>query len=293
MPEEISVENLPSREFYEEVQECMNHEDISISINNLQPSIAGEWVNNFRNYSKKYLDKYITEGSSVNGSKRCRDYVYLLVDVKKMIKDSKDPQSYTLVEQTIDSFNTTLEPYGYDNCSMFQPSEYSDLENIKKLDDFCQDITYITSKIEEINRSLECNAINSHFKSTNMELNEIYQSNTPKYEEILKYYKINGKEDIDRMINQISCSTSINNQEREPQMSSAHTSVLASFSLLGISLFSFFLYKHTPLGALFNTGIAKMKKGSIDEEFENFLDHSETTDAKPHNIDYNISYNSS
>lgn len=35
-----------------------------------------------------------------------------------------------------------------------------------------------------------------------------------------------------------------------------------------------------------------MEKGPIDEEFENFLEHhSEKTHAKPHNRDYDISYN--
>lgn len=29
----------------------MNHDDISISITNSQPSNTGEWVNNFRSYS--------------------------------------------------------------------------------------------------------------------------------------------------------------------------------------------------------------------------------------------------
>lgn len=53
----------------------------------------------------------MTEGSSVNASKRCRDYVYLLFDVKKMIKYSKEAQIYTFIEQTIDSFNTTVQSY--------------------------------------------------------------------------------------------------------------------------------------------------------------------------------------
>ncbi|SBT73721.1 hypothetical protein, conserved [Plasmodium ovale] len=306
MAEEITKDNLPSKTYYEEVHKCIKFDEIEmIIINDQDPSAANEWIGQFMNYSEGYLKTYTNEGSTINGDKRCRDYIYSLVAIKKYIEQSKNNRgSYKIIVDTIDNFVTSLGVYGYDNCSMISENDYSNVDNMKKLDDFLQNITYIKSKLEQVNKSSHCNDIKTYMQIESLELKDIDRSNIPKYSEILKYYDVSENYAFDEIPNLISCTTAHNSLSEVAEGSTSHsklsgrdTFLSAFFPLVGVSVISFFLHKHTSLGSWLNNRILNrtISKNILNEDKnDNILEQNyEPFYTDTHNEGYNLSYYSS
>ncbi|SBS91766.1 hypothetical protein POVCU2_0069840 [Plasmodium ovale curtisi] len=182
-----------------------------------------------------------------------------------MSKNKKD--SYKFIDDTIYNFIKYLDVYGYDNFSMISNNDFSNVDNMKKLDDFLQDFTYIKSKLEEINKSPHCNEIKTYIQIESLEIKYIYSSNIPKSSEILKYYDISENYALDIIPNLINCTTTENSLSEVTEGSTSHSKLSGRDTFL--SVFSHFWHK--PLGSWLNNRILSrtISKNNLNEDKNN------------------------
>ncbi|SBT55904.1 PIR Superfamily Protein [Plasmodium ovale wallikeri] len=298
MTNDIRKNDLPSIKHYNVLKECMHYNDIIDAIDkNKSTVVANNWSDNFRTYSSSYLDKY-PDDTSNNSGKRCRDLIYLLEYIKTRITVSPifDGQNDYMLSN-IDNFVKSLKSYGYEECPI-NLTEHKTLytQNRRKLDDLCEDITYINEKINEINNSSQCTDIKDHIIEQRRSVREKYDLSSYEYFDILKYYSYETFENIESTIGKIKCKTHNSvASEGTSQSSGEHTPILIVLPLLGIVLISFLLYKLTPLGPLLNTKIMKKTKYwkiINDNETDEILEHtSEIPKTYLHDKGYHMLYN--
>ncbi|SBT73327.1 Plasmodium vivax Vir protein, putative [Plasmodium ovale] len=305
MSEEISIDNLPSNKYYNELKKSIEYQKIDDIINNkISISEANTWVTNFYTLSPQYLNNYPSEPSDKNPSKRCRDFVYILNAIKGKINKSTLFQDNTYVNENIDNFiNGTLISYGYDNCSTnLSTYEEDTINNRKRLDDLCEDATYVKSKLNDIYSSSNCKDIENHFIKEISELKTLYKLHFDKYLDFLQYYKFTSFDELEGIIQKIKCNSdhavgsSLARQGTHEtyQFPVKYIPIVIIISLMGILFILFFLYKNTPVGPWLKTKIKKKTKiwNILSNEVENEMleENSEYIPTKSHN-EYNVLYN--
>ncbi|SBT56624.1 PIR Superfamily Protein [Plasmodium ovale wallikeri] len=298
MSEEISIDNLPSKKYYNELKKCIEYQTIDDIINKEKPiSTARTWVSNFYTSSFQYLNIYPSVSSDKNSSKRCRDFVFMLNTIKGKINKSALFQGDTYVNDNIDNFmDPTLKSYGYDNCSTnLSTYEEDTINNSKRLDDLCEDATYVESKHNDINSSSNCKDIKNHFIQ---EISELKAYNL----DFLEYYDFSSFDELEGIIQKIKCNSdhavgsSLARQGTHEtyQFPVKYIPIVLIISLMGILFILFFLYKNTPVGPWLKTKIKKKMKiwNILSNEVENEMleENSEYIPTKSHN-EYNVLYN--
>ncbi|SBT72742.1 Plasmodium vivax Vir protein, putative, partial [Plasmodium ovale] len=281
------------------LEKIMNYNEINdIIINNDEASKADNWMTQFYNYANGYLTKYINADSNINNDKRCRDFVYMMVNIIRSIQSSSASTSYELIESTITNFTNTMKVYGYEKCYMFSSDQYSDAENKKQFDDFLENITYINRKLKDVNNSQYCTELKQYVQEYKEVYKQLYTSNQNLYSEIAEYYGLSSVDGYDKMIPQITC-TSVENDEASvvaggpgegTKLSGGSISTISISSLLGISILSYFLYNITPFGPRVNTLIKKklnIMHEYNDKDTEDLLEYSK---MYPTDMQYQMSY---
>ncbi|SBT56603.1 PIR Superfamily Protein [Plasmodium ovale wallikeri] len=297
--EVINENNLPSKTYYEELERIMNYNEINdIIINNVLASKADNWMMQFHKYASDYLSKYMNADSNINADKRCRDFIYMMVDIIRSIHSSSASTSYELIESNITTFTSTMQMYGYEKCYMFSSDQYSNAEDKKNFDDFLENITYINRKLNDVNNSQYCTELEQYVQEYKEVYKQLYTSNQNLYSEIAKYYGLSSVDGYEKMIPQITC-TSVENDEASAvdggpgegtKLSGGSISTISISSLLGISILSYFLYNVTPIGPRVNTLIKKklnFMHEYNDKDTEDLLEYSK---MYPTDIQYQMSY---
>ncbi|SBT58400.1 PIR Superfamily Protein [Plasmodium ovale wallikeri] len=296
MTNDISKDELPSIKHYNVLKKCMHYNDIIDAIDKNKSAEADNWSNNFIRYARGYLDKYPVDAPN-NSNKRCRDLAYFLEDIKTRIKASQifKGENSVMIGNIDNYLQKMLMSEGYSDCPMNSPDVNTlYTENIKQLDDLCEDISYINKNTHKINNSSQCKEIEDHIAEQRSD-KEKYDLSS-EYLDILRYYSYDTFENIESIIAKINCNNHHNAAlGQTSQSSSEHTPILIVLPLLGIVLISFFLYKLTPLGPLLNTKIMKKIKYSKiinDKETDEILEHtSEIPQTYLHDKGYNMLYN--
>ncbi|SBT55697.1 PIR Superfamily Protein [Plasmodium ovale wallikeri] len=296
----LCKDNLPSIKHFIELQQSMHYNDIRDSIKNTQlVSQANTWTSNINSYASSYLKKYPIQSNNKNHNKRCRDLAYFLEDIKTRIKASPlfDGNNSYIIGNIDNYLQHILVAEGYDDCPKNSTDEnklYT--ENNKKLDDLCEDITYINEKLIEINNSSQCKEIQDYIVGQEKSVRLTYNHSSSEHCDILKYYSYDTFENIEKIIKKIKCNNNHGDaSEGTSQSSGDHAPILIVLPLLGIVLISFFLYKLTPLGPLLNTKIMKkirywkiINDKETDEILENTSDIPQTY---LHDKEYHMLYN--
>ncbi|SBT72468.1 hypothetical protein, conserved [Plasmodium ovale] len=296
----LSKENLPSIKHLIELKKIMHYNDIHEGINNsAHAEKANTWISNINSYASSYLEKYPIQSNDKKHNKRCRDLAYFLEDIKTKITASRIFDGYfSVMIGNIDNYlKSMLKVEGYDDCPI-DLTDNSELytQNKKKMDDLCEDITYINEKMNEINNSSQCTDIKDHIIEQRRSVREKYDLSSYEYFDILKYYSYETFENIESTIEKIKCKTHNSvASEGTSQSSGEHTPILIVLPLLGIVLISFFLYKFTSLGTLLNTKITKkIKHWKIinDKETDEILENtSDIPQTYLHDKEYHMLYN--
>ncbi|SBT57673.1 PIR Superfamily Protein [Plasmodium ovale wallikeri] len=201
MTEGITINDLPSKKYKNELEIGINYQDIEENIeSNKLATDSFYWSTTVRNYLEKYIYGNIDKWSDSNYEKRCRDFNYILDIILKKIKKKKETNSdvpYSLIYEYIENAaKAHLQTWGAE-CERKSklPHDSDDIENMKNLDDLCEDIVYINKKISEINKN-HCNKIDSYINQQIFDLNNIYKMSETKYSDILGYYNFTSLYDF-------------------------------------------------------------------------------------------------
>ncbi|SBT58156.1 PIR Superfamily Protein [Plasmodium ovale wallikeri] len=268
MTKAITINNLPSKKYKNELENGINYQDIEKNIEEGRfATNLSYWSTTVRTYLEKYIDDNIDEWSYSNYEKRCAE-AHLMIWEDKCKRNSK-------IDENSD-----------------------ETENKKKIDDLCEDIDFINKNISEIDFS-KYQEIENHIAQQIDELREKYTTSTEKYSHILNYYGFASFDNFDSILEKLKSkyqeyieSSSLTGDENGiSQFSGSHSTILAGLSLSGILSLFMLLYKTTSFGSILNTLVRKkMKFGnslSNEEYHETFEGISELPDGGAHNILYN------
>ncbi|SBT74393.1 PIR protein [Plasmodium ovale] len=219
----------------------------------------------------QHLYEYLSDNSTYDTSKRCRDLVHILNIIKKNIKNLEDSESYASINSNIDNFINGLMFNGYDNCSTISPSEHTNMDTVKEIDDTCEDIMYTKHNSCEINNSIHCEEIKKHLEVQNNVIKAVYASGKEEHIKIIKFYDFTSYENFENILQLITCSPCTNAE--------------SSYSPKNISISA---------GTWFSSKILKgktMGNNLIHEITEKLSDNtSESLYMDPPNLGYQVSY---
>ncbi|SBT55945.1 PIR Superfamily Protein [Plasmodium ovale wallikeri] len=297
------LDELPSRKYKKELERGIHYQDVDQNISgDILKTYVEFWGNTWPPYLGNYINDYMNDWSNSNFEKRCRDLNhildFILKRIKRKIPDSQGP--YELIKEYINkAAETHLSSWGND-CKRNSKlnTHYDDIENLKKIDDFCEDIAYLEKNISEIH-SNDCKQIEIYIDQQITDLKPIYTNSQTKYLPTLEYYNFKSFEDFNSKITNLKSKYQegidgahlAGDKIETSQYSGGNTSIIAVTSLSGILSSALLLYKTTPFGSILNNVIQKRLKfgNNLNEEID-----YETLEAIPessHNGSYNILYN--
>ncbi|SBT57212.1 PIR Superfamily Protein [Plasmodium ovale wallikeri] len=336
----ITINDLPSGKYYDKLKSSIDYDTLEHYTKHY-PGIESinTWLSDFKtNIANYFKDPSVRQ--SIISDKRCRDLNYLMCDiVQKILSFNKN------VPETIlwaNDLKTYSKRHFSDNpdfkCDIpFTYSRYS--SDMKLLDDYCEDSTFINQQIHDIQCSDKCKNIYHYMSIQNNKLKQI--SRILPRKRISKITDTCTIDNIESLLSPQNCkpcaqaSSSFNTSPRinrntpsvetlsktlqdEPpitpgfQSSEEKKSPLTSeeneinnystwnvissisFPTLGILLFSFFLYKFTPLGPKLQVYLRRKNNTPIkkyDESTNELLDNmSNSTDVYSGDMQCNIPY---
>ncbi|SBS91199.1 hypothetical protein POVCU2_0066170 [Plasmodium ovale curtisi] len=195
------------------------------------------------------------------------------------------PPSYELIEQYIyNSSKDNLNIYSIDCIRVSKLGEHNDdIENMRKIVDFSEDIAYIIEKFSEIH-SNDCNEIESYINQKIYNLKIIYTTSETKYSNILGYYSFTSFNDFYSTTEKLKSTCQegatrallTGDQSAMPQYSGRNTSTIAT----------------TFFGSILNNLVGKKIKFGNNLSDEAYHEILEDIFESSHDGGYNILYNS-
>ncbi|SBT02853.1 PIR protein [Plasmodium ovale] len=337
----ITINDLPSRKYYDKLKSSINYDTLE-HYTKKYPGIESinTWVLDFKtNISNYFKDPSVRQ--SIISDKLCRDLNYLMCDiVQKILSFNKNVPEKIL---WADDVKTYSKQHFSDNpdfkCDIpFTYSRYS--SDMKLLENYCEDSTFINEQIHDIQCSDKCQNIYHYMSIQKNKLKEISTmlSRKRRISKITDTCTIDNFESLLSPQNCKPCAqapSSFNTSPRtnrnapsgetlsgtlqvEPpitpgfQSSEVKKSPLTSeeneinnystwnaissisFPVLGILLFSFFLYKFTFLGPKLQVYLRRKNNTPIKKYYEStneMLDNMpNSTDVYSGDMQYNIPY---
>ncbi|SBT58708.1 PIR Superfamily Protein [Plasmodium ovale wallikeri] len=304
MTKAITINDLPSKKYKNELENGINYQDIEKNIEGGRlATYSSYWSTTVRIYLENYINGNIDKWSNSNYEKRCRDFNHILDNILQKIKEKEQTNSdnsYSLIKQYIDNGVEAHLMIWENKCKRNSKIDENsaETENKKKIDDLCEDIDFINKNTSEIDFS-KYQEIENHIAQQISELREKYTTSTEKYSHILSYYGFVSFDNFDSILEKLKSkyqeyieSSSLTGDENGiSQFSGSHSTILAGLSLSGILSLFMLLYKTTSFGSILNTLVRKkMKFGNSlsNEEYHETLEGiSELPDGGAHNILYN------
>ncbi|SBT56808.1 PIR Superfamily Protein [Plasmodium ovale wallikeri] len=297
------LDDLPSKKYknelengihYQEAEKNMERDKLTINVMFWQTTLPG--------YLYTYINDHMNEWSENNNKKRCRDLNHILDLILKKIKEklTDSSGSYDLIEQYINkAAEAHLKPWGSE-CERKSklPDDSDYIENMKSIDDLCEDIAYINENISKIHSNY-CKKIEGYIDQQITKLNSIYEDSPSKYSDILGHYGFTSFSEINTALGNFKSkckegttgASLVDDQGGMQQYSGRNASIVAITSLSGILSSALLLYKTTPFGSIMNNIIQKKIKfgNNLNEKID--YETLEEIPESSHNGSYNILYN--
>ncbi|SBT52009.1 PIR Superfamily Protein [Plasmodium ovale wallikeri] len=333
MSENIKVSDLPSMKYYMELKNNIDYDILQTYNKSNSPKEKIDiWITNFISNMEKYLMN-LPQNFSLNHDKRCRDICYLTNDTIQKILSLRDSPFETYqwkakIQDFRDKYLISNSSFKCNKICLYNKHEK------KFLDDFCEDSNYIREKLNEIQKSDQCKSINENMSTRKNELIDILQKENRKhrYTVVNRECSIQKLETIFSPISCISNEKSplalddagrsvstdrspareeesgaplllqadaLESEEQdslaEPTEDGINNAIgLGSLPILGIFVFSFLLYKFTPIGPKFSTYWKKERNvffNHNDDLANGLLENtSNSSDIYSENNKYNVSY---
>ncbi|SBT30654.1 PIR Superfamily Protein [Plasmodium ovale wallikeri] len=298
----IHINDLPSKKYNNELNGQIHYKEIveNIESETFTPEDIF-WLTTLPKYLEEYINTYVDMWSYSNESKRCRDLNNKLDSIIKRVKNKETyNESYDLIINYINNSATNHLRVNTLECKRESKlPEYSDdIENMKNIDDLCEDIVYVDKNFSEIN-SDHCKEIQNYISQRITSLKEIYIYSYEKYSHILKYYDFTTFDDLDSITGRLKskCQDAkgallTGGQSEMSQYSGRNASIIAVTSLSGILSSFFLLYKTTSFGSILNNLVGKKMKFGNNLSDEAYYETLEDISESSHDGTYNILYNS-
>ncbi|SBT01260.1 PIR Superfamily Protein [Plasmodium ovale curtisi] len=284
-----------------------------------------EYIHSANAITSNYLDK-----------KRCDDFIYWIHNNVNNMNDkrnhSENSRIFGELKKIWDEVNSKLkgssgkDPFLNCDSSKIETQNFKELKEKKMMSDYCQNFNTLHTKLTTYSEKLFCEIYYDYFKKT-MEAYDKVSENCHKHPNCkcpdicsrknndpklildnLKCAKIQAKEKKEKLIPEEKCNTEIDSLKSQLQevtlvasnpafnYSDPRTVFLILFTLWGIFLTFYFLYKITPFGSLVRNNLLKKKiaRDNFDEavDDESIYDYSGSVNTNMQNVGYNISYNS-
>ncbi|SBS92660.1 PIR Superfamily Protein [Plasmodium ovale curtisi] len=334
MSEDIKVSDLPSIKYYIELKNNIDYDILQNYNKSNSPNEKIDiWITNFKLNMEKYLMNF-SEKFSLNSDKRCRDICYIAYDTIQKIYSLREHiiETHPWKEKIQDFRDKYLISNPYFKCNNI--FKYYKSEK-KILDDFCEDSKYIREKNNKIQNSTHCESINENMSTRKKQLMNILleEKRKDRYTSVNSECSIQKLDTIFLPISCTSNEKSplaldtagrgvstdhspareeasgtplllpSGSLESEGQVSlevptedGINNAIgLTSLPILGIFVFSFLLYKFTPIEPKFS--VYWRKKRNIFFNHNNDLENeilestSNSSDIYSENTKYNMSYN--
>ncbi|SBS89295.1 PIR Superfamily Protein [Plasmodium ovale curtisi] len=323
MKKDISENDLPSVKYDKEIKDRIQYSKLQDYItSNPRETEVSEWIAQF----KKVMEEYIMELNTKlldNKDKRCRDFQYLIFDIKQIILSLKKDEigkGHMWKQQIVDFHNNYITGFPF-KCNEIHIIDKYDM---KMLDDFCEDSAFIRVNLNDIKNSIHCKNILKHISSRKVNLTNIRKIHERK-KKFTKFGDNCSTEFLDNIFPSLVCTPNVeaivdsgerlrilspspvndlqDGGQRSPLMSgksetngdfSSTTIGLVSLPIFGVFACSFFLYKYTPLRPMLQSYFQNKWNVPIiqdDNSTEHILSNiSNSNDIYSENIQYNVSY---
>ncbi|SBT57176.1 PIR Superfamily Protein [Plasmodium ovale wallikeri] len=304
----VSKNDLPSVKFDKEIKDIIQYSVLEGYLT-VYPSDEeiNEWISQF----KSNMEQYLAEpnwGRLPNRDKRCRDFYYITNDIKQKIlmingKDYGKKHNWkNEIEHFSNNYFFPTPSYKCEKISLIYDN------NMKMLDDFCEDSAFIKGKLDDIQNSVFCQIIfNEMFtrKGNVIKIQE-YDERKQIYTEV---YSTCSTKNLDIIYQVIDCNSTSEYESKTNDVGEADTHVvsqelggaqrdallspirellddgeeslimtgdsgenntigLVSLPIFGVLALSFLLYKYTPLGSKFHNYFRNNKDISIKQDYE-------------------------
>ncbi|SBT57557.1 PIR Superfamily Protein [Plasmodium ovale wallikeri] len=303
MTTRVRIDDIPSKKYDKELKNGIHYEEIDQKIES--ETFTAEsifWSTTLHKYLGDYINNYTNTWKDSNEKKRCRDINHILNFIIKRIKEKKPYHtSYDIIPTYINNYaDSHFMIWGY-VCTRDSKlsTHYDYIENMKKIDDLCEDVIYIKEKISKIHKN-DCKEIENYLDQQIPNLKNIYTSSSTNYSDILGYYGFTSFDEIDNIVKDFKSkcqegttgASLAGDQGEVPQHSGKNASIIAVTSLSGILSSFFLLYKTTSFGSILNTLIRKKIKFGNNLSDEAYHETLEDISESSHDGAYNILYNS-
>ncbi|SBT58063.1 PIR Superfamily Protein [Plasmodium ovale wallikeri] len=305
MTESITKNDLPSKKYQYELENGIHYKEAEQNMKGDRLTTKLEfWSKTLPDHLFDYFKNHISGWTEDNKKKRCRDLNYILDFILKRIKAKEKtnfPVSYKLIESYINNAAITHLKTWDDECIRDSKIHeyFDDIENMKNIDDLCEDIVYIEEKISKIN-SNDCSEIESYINQQISNLKSIYTTSETKYSHILRYYSFTSFKDFDSITEKLKSTCQegatrallTGDQSETSQYPGRNASIIAVTSLSGILSYFILLYKTTSFGSILNNLVGKKIKFGNNLSDEAYHETLEDISESSYDGGYNILYNS-
>ncbi|SBT59346.1 PIR Superfamily Protein [Plasmodium ovale wallikeri] len=319
----ISENDLPSVKFENELKKNTNYYEFEGYRKGITSEDAiDNWITNFKKKAGQYLtDSY--NNSSFNHEKRCKDFNSLITNTISKLGSL----SYDIVKtaQRGKSIKEWRKRYFSDN-PMFMCNEEKNYgsQDIKTLDNFCEDSEFIKENMNKIKKKEKCESIYDNIFSRK---NKLIAKHTKEMRgnRTLEVDSNCNTKILDSIFPSINCNSidknesiadgdhnlfnplDISDESASPTGRSLNrgalskteggknnTIALASLPVLGILVISFLFYRYTSFGSKFHEYFRNKQDISINENDEvtdeMLSGTSQYNDIYSENMQYNLSY---
>ncbi|SBT58382.1 PIR Superfamily Protein [Plasmodium ovale wallikeri] len=305
MTEGITMNYLPSKKYKNELENGIHYQEVEQNMEDDRLTTKlGFWSTVFPQHLFNYFNNHISGWTEDNKEKRCRDLNYLLDFILKRIKAKEETNSlvpYKLIESYINNAaELYLKPWS-EECQRNSKlnTHYEYIENLKKIDDFCEDIAYLEKNISEI-RNNDCKQIETYIDEQIAILKPLYATSGTEYSDILEYYNFKSFDYFNSKITNLKSkcqegttgTSLVGDQGGMQPYSDRSASIIAVTSLSGILSSFFLLYKTTSFGSILNTLIRNKIKFGNNLSDEAYYETLKDIPESSHDGAYNILYNS-
>ncbi|SBT57910.1 PIR Superfamily Protein [Plasmodium ovale wallikeri] len=320
----ISENDLPSVKFENELKKNTNYYEFE----DYRKGITSEesidiWITNFKQKAEQYLTVSYNN-SSFNKEKRCNDFNSFITNtISKLFLLSYGVANAHQRAQDIKQWRKNY--FIANHKFMCNEEKQYESDDIKTLDNFCEDSAFIKENRNNIKRKVDCDNINNNMSSRKTQLRRIHNMNA-RGGGTLEINNHCNTGNLEILYSSINCNSIIENEsrsdsvhntadtlqmrhgssypnERSPHDESSPTTgesgknntiALASLPVLGILIISFLFYRYTPFGSKFHEYFRNKQDISIngnDEVTEEMLSGtSQYNDIYSENMQYNLSY---
>ncbi|SBT72879.1 PIR protein [Plasmodium ovale] len=183
--------DIPSNKHFEKLKKSIKFDDIIRYIKKVgNSSMIEGWINTYSGYLENYLKDNVDEWKKSDTKKRCDDLNYILDIIVDSLEQIKLDNSIRYIHDINTYSRGILNKYGSLNCYRNMHGNFNRIEYFKKrFSLLCDDVDYVITNIDSINKSPDCNTIISDIFTRKNKLLDVLNKTKPQHRSIFNFNK--------------------------------------------------------------------------------------------------------